>query len=41
MYKMVINKEHLTTQGLEIVRAIKKTININNSITNKTGSAKP
>ena len=41
VYKMVINKEHLTTQGLEIVRAIKKTININNSITNKTGSAKP
>ena len=41
VYKMVINKEHLTTQGLERVRTIKKTININNSLTNKTGSAKP
>ena len=41
VYQMVINKEHLTTQGLERVRAIKKTININNSLTNKIGSAKP
>ncbi len=41
VYKMVINKEHLTTQGLEKIRAIKKTININNSLTTKTGSAKP
>uniref|UniRef100_UPI0028E0A2EF hypothetical protein n=1 Tax=Perenniporia fraxinea TaxID=1350006 RepID=UPI0028E0A2EF len=41
VHKMVLNKEHLTTQGLERVRAIKKTININNSLTNKTGSAKP
>jgi hypothetical protein len=38
---MVINKEHLTKQGLDRVRAIKKIININNSLTNKTGSAKP
>lgn len=41
VYKIVINKEHLTTQGLERVRTIKKTININNSLTNKIGSAKP
>ena len=40
VYKMVINKEHLTTQGVEKIRALKKTININNSLTNKTGSAK-
>ena len=41
VYKMMMKKEHLTTQGLETVRVIKKTININNSLTNKTGSAKP
>ena len=40
VYQMVINKEHLTTQGLEKVRVLKKTININNSLTNKIGSAK-
>ena len=41
VYKMVLNKEHLTTQGLEKIRALKKTININNSLTHKIGSAKP
>ena len=41
VYKMVINKEHLTTLGLEKIRAIKKTINVNNSLTTKIGSAKP
>ena len=41
VYQMVINKEHLTTQGLEKIRALKKTININNSLTHKIGSAKP
>ena len=41
VYKMVINKEHLTTQALERIRYLKKTININNSLTNKIGSAKP
>ncbi len=41
VYKIIINKEHLTTQGLERIRALKKTININNSLTHKIGSAKP
>ena len=40
VYKMVINKEHLTTQALERIRYLKKTININNSLTHKIGSAK-
>lgn len=41
VYKMVINKEHLTIQGLERIRALKKTVNLNNSLTHKIGSAKP
>ena len=38
VYKMVINKEHLTIQGLERIRALKKTVNLNNSLTHKIGS---
>ncbi|OSX56139.1 hypothetical protein POSPLADRAFT_1160876, partial [Postia placenta MAD-698-R-SB12] len=30
VYKMVLNKEHLTTEGLEMIRVIKKTINPKN-----------
>ena len=35
------NKLHLTEEGLAQVRALQKQININNSMTNKTGSAHP
>lgn len=41
IYKMMENKEHLTEQGLEKVREIKKQINVKNGIASKTGSAKP
>ena len=41
VYKMILNKEHLTPQGLDIIRSIKKTINITNSQTIKVGSARP
>jgi len=41
VYIMVINKEHLTPEGLEKVREIKKTINIKNMESRKTGYAKP
>jgi hypothetical protein len=39
IYTMVLNKEHLTQPGLDIIRGISK--EINKSVTNKTGSAKP
>jgi hypothetical protein len=41
VYKMILNKEHLTPQGLDTIRSIKKTINITNSQTRKIGPAKP
>jgi hypothetical protein len=41
VYNMVLNKEHLTEEGLKKVREIKQTININNAQNSKTGSAKP
>ena len=41
VYTMLLNKEHLTTQGLEKIRDLKKIININNSLSHKIGSAKP
>lgn len=41
VYSMVINKEHLVEEGLEKIRKITKTINVNNSMTVKTGSANP
>lgn len=37
VYKLVCNKAHLTTQGLEEIRKIKKEINLINSVTGKTG----
>ena len=40
-YKMVENKEHLTKQGLTIIRDIKKQINVTNEKASKIGSAKP
>jgi hypothetical protein len=39
IYNIIINKDHLNEEGLAQVRKIQKEININNSLTNKTGSA--
>ena len=41
IYIMVWDKLHLTQDGLSKVKTIKKQINLNNSITNKTGCAHP
>ena len=41
IHSLVSNKIHLTEEGLAQVRALQKQININNSMTNKTGSAHP
>ena len=41
IHNFVSNKLHLTAQGLTQVRALQKQINVNNSLTNKTGSANP
>jgi hypothetical protein len=38
---MVLNKLHLTKEGLKKAKTLQKQININNSMTNKTGSANP
>lgn len=38
-FNMILNKEHLVTEGLERIRAIAKVINLKNSLNNKTGSA--
>ena len=37
----VLNKKHLNIEGLEKIRTLAKEININNSLTRKTGSSKP
>lgn len=41
IHNIVSNKLHLSEQGLAQVRVLQKQININNSMTNKTGSAHP
>lgn len=41
IHNMVSNKLHLTEQGLAQVRVLQKQINIENSMTKKTGSAHP
>lgn len=41
VYTMVLNGEHLTQTGLARIRRIKTTINLNNSLNTKTGSAHP
>ena len=41
IHNLVSNKRHFTEEGLAQVRALQKQININNSMTNKTGSAHP
>jgi hypothetical protein len=41
IHNIVSNKLHLSKEGLAQVRTLQKQININNSMTNKTGSAHP
>lgn len=41
IHNIVSSKLHLTKEGLNKVRVLQKQININNSVTNKTGSAHP
>lgn len=41
IHNQVSNKLHLTEKGLLQVRTLQKQINLNNSITNKTGAASP
>jgi LAGLIDADG endonuclease len=41
IHNIIYNKLHLTEEGLTQVRVIQKQININNSMTNKTGYAHP
>lgn len=41
IHNIVSNKLHLSEEGLAQVRVLQKHININNSMTNKTGSAHP
>ena len=39
VHNLVYNKLHLTEEGLAQVRILQKQINLNNSMTNKTGAA--
>lgn len=39
IYNKVLNKLHLNKEGLLEIRTIQKQINLNNSMTNKTGKA--
>ena len=41
IHNIISNKLHLSKEGLAQVRVLQKQININNSMTNKTGSAHP
>lgn len=41
IHDIVSKKQHLCEQGLDRVRILQKEINVNNSMTNKTGSAHP
>jgi hypothetical protein len=38
IYEMVINKKHLTKEGLDKIKELSKLINKNNSLTKKIGS---
>lgn len=40
VYSMVLNKQHLTNEGLAVIRVIAKQINVVNSETGPTGSAR-
>ena len=39
VFTMILKKEHLVPEGLKIIRAIAKIVNIKNSLNNKTGSS--
>ena len=39
VHNQVSNKLHLTDEGLSQIRTMQKQINLNNSMTNKTGAA--
>jgi hypothetical protein len=39
VHNQVSNKLHLTDEGLSQIRTLQKQINLNNSMTNKTGKA--
>ena len=39
IHKQVSNKLHLNYEGLSQIRTLQKEINLNNSMTNKTGKA--
>lgn len=41
VFNMVQNKEHLSIEGLNKIKVITKTINLNNSLNTKIGSAFP
>ena len=41
VHNLVINKLHLSEEGLAQVKVLQKQINVNNSMTIKTGSANP
>ena len=41
IHDMIINKIHLTKEGLAKIRMLQKQINVNNNITNKTGASNP
>lgn len=41
IHTMILNKLHLTEKGLAEIRILQKQININNSMTNKTGASNP
>ena len=41
IHNMVIKKIHLTKEGLANIKILQKQININNSMTNKTGASNP
>jgi hypothetical protein len=41
IYNMLLNKEHLTQNGLQQIRLLSKLINIDNSKSIKTGSSHP
>lgn len=38
IYNMILNKEHLTLEGLNKINILRKDINLNNSLNIKTGS---
>jgi hypothetical protein len=41
IHNIITRKLHLSKEGLAQIRIMQKQININNSMTNKTGSAHP